>query len=158
MKRSGFKKKTYEEVKAMWAKKKVKRTALKKGGPLRKKSKQKISLLQRKIWEHCKRIIRSRHGNACYTCGRSGLEGRNWQTGHMWAKAALGAYMKYDLRILRPQCYHCNMNCGGMGAIFYKKMLDENGHEYMYKLELDRQVEVRAYEHYEKLLIEYSVI
>lgn len=76
----------------------------------------------------------------------------------MWPKGSLGGYMKYDLRILRPQCSDCNIWKGGQGALFYAKMLKENGKRYMSKLEKDKQVEVRAYEHYEKLLAEYKLI
>jgi hypothetical protein len=124
---------------------------------LKKKSKQKISVLQRKLWEECKRITRKRWGNTCYTCGATGLSGSNWHTGHVpWPKGSLGAVMKYDLRLLRPQCYNCNINLGGQGAIAYKRMLSELGEELMAELERDRQKLVRAYEHYSSLLEEYK--
>lgn len=123
---------------------------------LRKVSKMPISLLQRKIWAECKRIIRKKYGNTCYTCLTTGLSGSNWHTGHMWAKASLGAYLKYDLRVLRPQCFACNIHRGGMGADFYKRMLAEIGPEEMQKLERDRQVTVNAMSHYLKVLEEYK--
>lgn len=125
---------------------------------LKKKSKQKISLIQRKLWQECKRIIRKRFGNSCYTCGAKDLIGSNWHTGHLWAKASLGAFLKYDLRILRPQCYDCNINKGGMGADFYLKMCKENGEEFMQKLQRDRQVTVKAYEFYIALLDIYKLM
>lgn len=125
---------------------------------LNKKSKQPISVLQRKIWELCKKIIRSRYGNVCYTCGATGLEGSNWHTGHMWPKASLGAYMKYDLRVLRPQCYNCNINRGGAGADFYERMLREIGAQRMEELQGCRRITVKAYDHYMKLLDEYAII
>ena len=125
---------------------------------LRKKSKQKISTIQNKIWEHCKRITRKTYGNTCYTCGSKGLIGVNWQTGHLWAKASLGAYLKYDLRVLRPQCYDCNINKGGMGADFWLKMWEEKGAGYMNQLLTDRKVTVKAYDHYQKLLQEYETL
>lgn len=74
----------------------------------------------------------------------------------MWPKASVGAYLKYDLRILRPQCYNCNINDGGRGADFYKRMLSEIGQEKMSELEKDRQVIIPAYDHYVKILEEYS--
>jgi hypothetical protein len=75
----------------------------------------------------------------------------------MWAKGSLGAFMKYDLRILRPQCYHCNINLGGLGAVFYKKMLDENGPDYMDALEQDRKITVDdAMAHYLHLIERYT--
>lgn len=129
-----------------------------KRGRLRKASKQPISKLQRVLWELCKQIIRARHGNTCYTCGRTGLIGSNWHTGHMWAKASLGAYLKYDLRVLRPQCAVCNLFYGGRGAEFYRKMLKENGEAFMEQLEKDKNVEVRAYDHYLYLIEVYKKI
>ncbi len=125
---------------------------------LRKRGKQSISKIQRKLWQLCKEIIRKQHGNACYTCGASGLTGSNWHTGHMWPKASLGAWLKYDLRVLRPQCYNCNINRGGMGADFWVRMVRENGQEYMDNLKSERQVTVKAYEHYISLIPKYEFI
>ena len=125
---------------------------------MKNKSKQSISLIQRKIWEHCKRIVRSKYKNVCYTCGRVGLEGSNWHTGHLLAKASLGAYLKYDLRLLRPQCYNCNINLGGNGAIFIENMRAIEGNEYVDKILADRNVTVKAIDHYLKVLEEYKSI
>lgn len=127
-----------------------------KRSPLRKKSKQPISLLQRKLWEECKRIIRAKYGNKCYTCSAIGLEGSNWHTGHMLAKASLGAYLKYDLRLLRPQCYKCNIHHGGQGADFIENMRRKEGNDYVDKILRDRQVSIKAYDHYMNLLEEYK--
>lgn len=141
MKRSGFKKKPRKPLKK---------------GTLRKQSKQKISKLQVELWALCKQIIRKKYKNECYTCPAVGLIGLNWHTGHLWAKASLRAFLKYDLRVLRPQCYSCNMNKGGMGADFYKRMLKEIGEEKMTELQNDRQKLVNAYDHYNSLIIEYQ--
>lgn len=140
----------------------MKRTPLKRGtkqlkrSPLKKKSKAKISTIQNKLWEVIKQIVRKKYTNTCYTCLAYPLIGSNWQTGHMWAKASVGAYLKYDLRILRPQCYNCNINQGGRGADFYSRMLKEIGQEKMAELEKDRQITVNSYDHYTKLLEEYK--
>ncbi len=125
---------------------------------MKKKGKITNKELQDKLWVECKRIIRARYPAVCYTCGAMPLVGSNWQTGHMWAKASLGAYIKYDLRILRPQCSDCNIWKGGMGADFYAKMLKENGKKYMKQLQKDRQITVSAFEHYEKTLETYKKI
>jgi len=133
-----------------------------KKSPLRKKGKSPQSILEQNLWDVCKEIIRKQYPNVCYTCGQTNLEGRNWHTGHMWAKGSLHALLKYDLRILRPQCYNCNMNLGGMGAVFYEKMRREYGKKYMDKLEADKvkdkQVTLKSSDHYAKLLIEYTRI
>lgn len=128
---------------------------------LKKVSKQPISKLQRLIWNECKRIIRKRYAKNngkcdCYTCGAVDIEGSNCHTGHLWAKASLGAFMKYDLRVLRPQCYKCNIHYGGMGADYRKKMIQEIGEESMNKLESDRNISVKAYDFYLELLEKYK--
>lgn len=128
---------------------------------MRKKSKQSISLIQRKIWEQLRRICRVLYANKdgtidCYTCGAKNLQGSNCQLGHLFSKATLSAFLKYDLRVLRWQCFFCNINCGGRGADFYKRMLDENGEEFMNQLEKDRQISVKAYDHYVELLDRYN--
>lgn len=125
---------------------------------LRKQSKDSISKIQRQLWELCKKIIRKKYGNVCYTCGARGLSASNWHIGHMMPKASLGAYLKYDLRVLRPQCYNCNINLGGHGAEFYRKMMIEIGSTNMDELMRDRQKIVKAYDHYQKLLVEYQII
>lgn len=125
---------------------------------MKSKSNQSISLIQRKIWDECKRITRARYGNTCYTCGRTGLEGSNWHTGHMLAKASVGAFLKYDLRILRPQCYNCNINLGGMGAVFIETMRKIEGNKYVNKILKDRNVTVKALDFYVELLDKYKKI
>lgn len=129
----------------------MKRTSIK------KKSKSSIRVVQDKLWEECKRIIKLRYGNKCYTCGKEAT-GSNRHTGHMLAKAAVGAYLKYDLRILRPQCYHCNINLGGQGAVFIENMRNIEGDEYVDSILKDRQVSVKSQDHYEQLLEEYKQI
>lgn len=124
--------------------------------PIKKVSKQKISTIQRKIWNELKRIIRKKYPNTCYTCFQTGLAGSNLQTGHLWPKASLGAYLKYDMRVLRVQCFRCNIHLGGNGAVFYENMLRELGKEKMDQLQKDRQVLVKAYDHYVAILEEYK--
>lgn len=125
---------------------------------LKKVSKAPISKIQRQLWKLCKQIIRKKYGNTCYTCGKTGLEGSNWHTSHLIPKAALGAYLKYDLRVLRPSCYHCNINLGGNGAIYYEKMRREMGDAYVEKILKDRNVQVKAYDHYLSLIPKYQKI
>lgn len=126
--------------------------------PLRKKSKQRISVLQRKLWEFCKQIIRKKYGNICYICNRGPLEGSNWHTAHLIPKAACGASLKYDLRNLRPSCYNCNINLGGNGAEFLRKMIIREGQEYVDGIYADRNKVLKAYTHYEMLLQKYQII
>jgi hypothetical protein len=110
------------------------------------------------LWQECRRIIKKRYGNTCYTCGKTGLEGSNWQVGHLIPKAACGAYLKYDLRHLRPQCFHCNINLGGNSAEYYRRLVEREGIVYVELLFGDKQKIVKAQDHYEKLLREYKEI
>lgn len=127
--------------------------------PLKKVSKAPISKIQKLIWIECRRIVKEQFGNDCYTCGKKNLQGSDCQLGHVpWPKASLGAYLKYDLRVLRYQCYSCNIWKSGMGAEAYKRMLKEEGKPYMEKLEQDRNKSVKAYDFYVDLLAYYKSI
>lgn len=125
---------------------------------LRRKSKSPQRKLEDRLWELCKNLIREKYGNTCYTCGATGLVSSNWHTGHLYAKASLGAYLKYDLRVLRPQCYKCNIHYGGMGAVFYSRMLKEEGADYMTQIEKDKQVTVKSTDYYAQLVTKYEAL
>lgn len=124
----------------------------------RKPKKISISKLQKLLWVECKRIIRNRYGNVCYTCGKTGLVGSDWHTGHFLPKGACGAFLKYDLRNLRPQDYFCNINMGGAGAQFYVELVKREGQAYVDQLFIDKQKLVRAYDHYSMLLEQYKAL
>lgn len=110
--------------------------------------------LKKKLWELCKQIIRLKYGNTCYTCKKEGLEGSNWQTGHFIPSSTCGVLLRYDLRNLRPQCYHCNINLGGNGTAFYRNMLVECGQAYVDTLFADKQKIVKGDKAFYQLLID----
>ena|SRR3990167_1581903 len=124
---------------------------------LKRKSKSPQRKLEDEIWQHCRRIVFNRDSKDnkvdCYTCPAKDLQGSNKQLGHVpWPKATLSALLKYDLRLLKYQCYRCNINFSGMGGIAFDKMLQEHGLEYMEQLKKDRLFSVKAMEHYVTLL------
>jgi hypothetical protein len=126
MKRSGFKKPTLEEVKEKQAKKRATRShkmPVVKSKPRKRKTDRKK--IEEALWVECRRIVRARHGDTCYTCGAQGLEGVNWQCGHGKPKGALPVRFKYDERNLRPQCMRCNIHLGGVSDIFIAKLEQE---------------------------------
>lgn len=129
-----------------------------KKSPLKKKSKQKISTIQNRLWSLCKIIIRTKYGNDCYTCDKRGLIGSDWHTAHFIPKASCGAFLKYDLRNLRPCCYNCNINLGGNGSAFYRKLIAIEGKEYVDKLFEDKKITVKAIDHYLQLIPKYEAI
>lgn len=85
-----------------------------------------ITKLKAKLWEECKRITRATYGNVCYTCGKTGLEGSSWQTGHFISSSICSTAMRYDLDNLRPQCYNCNINKSG-NWLAYEQHLKRDG-------------------------------
>jgi len=125
---------------------------------LRKQSKVTTAKLQRTLWELCKQIIRKKYKPFCYTCGSGPLSGSNCHTGHMLAKASLGAFLKYDIRLLRIQCMTCNVWHGGRGADFIENMRRIEGDEYVDNILKDRNVTVKADEFYSKQIQNYRSI
>lgn len=123
------------------------------------KNKKSLKLVQKALWEECKRIIKRDYGNTCYTCGADNLVGSNWQTGHLIAKAFLKPYLKYDLRLLRPQCMRCNLRLGGLGAIFIENMRRIEGDFYVDKILECMNIEIpqkELYNFYEEKIKEYK--
>ena len=132
--------------------------------------KQTIKQIQIKVWNECKRIIKLRYGNDCYTCGAKDLQGSNRHTGHLVPKKYLPYQFKYEIKYLRPQCYNCNMNLGGMGAMYLKRLLKEtNKPKEIYKFLSDVQEQKKlqrenkpkpkeVYSFYENLLEELKAI
>ena len=119
-----------------------------------------MKAIERELWNLCRQLTFNKYGNTCYTCGATGLEAHNRQCGHAYPKGALGALLKYDLRILRPQCYHCNINLGGMGATFWKRLEAEIGKKEADAMYLECQQSkgkpVKARHHYNHLLVDYA--
>jgi hypothetical protein len=127
--------------------------------PLRKKSKSETRKVQNELWQECRRIILSRYArngqNYCYTCDKP-IEKSNRQVGHFIPNSVGGALLRYKLDNLRPQCYYCNINLGGNGSEFYKRLVAEKGQEYVDKLFALKGKTINALEHYKKLLEEYK--
>lgn len=68
--------------------------------------------------------------------------------------------MKYDLRILRYQSYHDNINLGGNQVVFWKKLEEELGKPEADALYLEcvasKGKPINAREYYTKLIEEYK--
>ena len=117
-----------------------------------------LKTVKNKLWLLCKLLTRRRYKNVCYTCDKTGLVGANFQTGHLIPKSVLPTYLKYDLRVLRPQCGYCNLQLGGNGAIYEKRMRDREGHAYVDKIHADRKVFVKERDFLEPLLHKYEAM
>lgn len=126
MKQSGFKKPTYKEALKKQREKQKKAIQRKPRKAVKKRTRSKkqpsIRLLKKKLWAECKRITRERYGNTCFTCGKRGLEGSGWQTGHFISSSICSVEMRYSLDNLRPQCYNCNINKSGNWVAYEKRL------------------------------------
>ena len=102
-----------------------------------KKRKSPKQLIEAKIWQLCKEIIRKRDGKKCFICGKKIIKNSSWHTGHCFPKSNCGLYLKYDLRNLHSSCYYCNINLGGNGARFILRLEEEYGKDFVDQLRKD---------------------
>lgn len=91
----------------------MKRTALKRRTPLKKKSTTSVRKLKDELWQLCREITFKKHGSTCYTCGAGELTGSNRHLGHFIPSSLCSAELRYDLDNLRPCCYRCNIHLSG---------------------------------------------
>ncbi len=127
---------------------------------MKKKSPKK---LREELWAECKRLVRAKYDRGgywnCFTCERVIDEPAKAQTGHFLPSSTCGAFLRYDLRNLRIQCYNCNINQGGAGAEYYRKLLEENGQEYVDQLFKDKHISIKADSWwYQEKINEYKAI
>ena len=114
---------------------KVRKTARKaiKPTPKRKVSPQRqIKALRLKLWELCKQITRKRYQKPngtwiCYTCDRLIDIPAKAHTGHGIPSSVGGISCRFHLDNLRIQDYYCNINLGGNGSEFYRRLVEEIG-------------------------------
>lgn len=115
--------------------------------------------LKTRLWELCKGIVRKRDGNSCFICRKENLEKGGWHTGHFIPSSTCGASLRYDLRNLHSSCYHCNINLGGNGALFYRRIEETYGKEFLESIFRDKQISIKADSlFYESKIKEYEEI
>ena len=101
------------------------------GSGRKKRKKSPLTLAKDKLWAVTRLLVFATYGRDCYTCPQKNLTGHNLQCGHVpWPSADLSVTCRYDIRFLRPQCYNCNMNKGGMGAVALERMKSEGVNTY----------------------------
>lgn len=122
-----------------------------------------IGQIQKRLWEHCKRIIRDIYIRSdgtwiCYTCGKVIRSTQDAHTAHFIPKSVCGAYLKYDLRNLRVCCMACNVWLGGNQAFYYRNLIQNEGQEYVDQLFIDKQKSVKAIDRYTEQLALYETM
>lgn len=129
---------------------------------MRRKSKSPQRKIMDELWQECRRITKERYVLSdgtykCFTCDKP-IEGSNCQLGHFIANSVGGALLRFNLDNLRLQCYYDNINLGGNGAVFYKKLLEEKGQVHIDKLFVLKGQTTKAVELYTQLLAEYKLL
>jgi hypothetical protein len=124
---------------------------------LRRKSKSETRKTQDELWQHCRRITLKKYAepHTCFTCEKP-VSGSNRQLGHFIPNSVGGALLRYNLDNLRIQCYYCNINLGGNGAVFYKKLLEEKGQKHIDNLFTLKGQTIKAQDHYLDLISKYA--
>lgn len=127
---------------------------------LARKSKSPIKKLQEELWKECRRVADIKYPpkngiTYCYTCDNP-ITGSNKQLGHFIPNSISGAYLRYDIRNLRWQCYMCNIHLSGNGSEFYRRLVKEMGQEYVDGIFADKKRSVKAHDHYLSALAEYK--
>lgn len=127
--------------------------------PIKRKSKSLTRKIQDELWQECRRIILARYikngKHYCFTCDKE-VDGSNRQLGHFIPNSVGGALLRYNLDNLRIQCYYDNINLGGNGSEFYRRLVLEKGQAHVDKLFQLKGQTTKAIDHYLKLLEEYK--
>jgi hypothetical protein len=117
--------------------------------------------LKDRLWELCKQITRLKYGRHCYTCPARDLEGSNCHTGHFITDATCSTELSYDLRNLRVQCYHCNVNLSGNWVVFEQRLTQNHGSDYVAELK-SRNIATKGLRYdilwYQAKVVEYEKI
>lgn len=114
--------------------------------PLKSKVKKKpsISKLKKDLWAIVSPFIRNRDKFICITCGKTGSGGQI-HAGHFLPSGNCGALLRYHPRNIHAQCYFENINLGGNGAVYYTKMVNKYGQDYVNKLfDIKNQTTIKA--------------
>lgn len=89
-----------------------------------------IKSLEAKVWKECVRIIRKKYDHTCIACSKP-CQGKNLHTGHYFRKKFLPLQMKYDLRLLRPECSYCNLRLFGNLEWYTINLIKQQGADYL---------------------------
>ncbi len=124
---------------------------------LRKQSKDKIAVLKRKLWKVFSAFIKRRDKGICFTCGRK-CEGRGYHCGHYIPRSICGIGLYFDEKNNHGQCYNCNINLGGYGAMYHKKMIEKYGEKEVAELWRRKNEDIQKWsvEDYQRLIKKYE--
>ena len=125
-------------------------------GPVQMK---KISLakMKKKLWKVFSPYIRTRDKGVCFTCGKAGLSGSGYHAGHCIPKGAGGLLLFFHEQNVHGQCFRCNINLGGNGAVYAQRIREVYGDEKMNEIyQLRGKIAKWTVQDYEDLIEEYK--
>lgn len=101
----------------------------------KRKPKDSIKGLEKKLKNVLYPLIKERDGNHCISCGKRDLEGRDWHCGHFIPAELCNLQYRYDVRNLNSQCGRCNNYLKGNYPAYRKEMLRKYGEKVVKELE-----------------------
>lgn len=114
--------------------------------------------LKKEFWKVFSLYIRHKEKGKCFTCGLQKLP-KQMQTGHFISKKICGLGLYFHEMNNHCQCYRCNINLGGNGAIYARKIKEIYGQgalDEIYVLYDKRENFKISDEEYQALIIEYQ--
>ncbi len=113
---------------------------------------------KKEFWKVFSLYIRTRDGFKCFTCDNRG-EGKGMHGGHFIPRASGGLSLFFHEQNVHAQCYRCNMNLGGNGAEYYKRMVEKYGQDAVDDLFILRDTGYKKYDivDYQGLIEEYKI-
>ena len=107
----------------------------------KKEEQRKIKQLKKKLWKELSIYVRQRAKGICFTCGIK----KHWkemQAGHCMPKPTCNDLLNFHPINIQCQCYRCNINLGGNGAVFAQKIIDKYGYSTFLKLLADNEYKI----------------
>jgi len=113
---------------------------------------------KKKFWTEFSKYIRKRDDYRCFTCDNKG-DGKGMHAGHFIPRACGGLSLYFHENNVHAQCYRCNINLGGNGAEYYRRMVDVYGREFVEELFRLRDTGFKKFsiEEYQELIEEYKL-
>lgn len=102
-----------------------------------KRKPESISKHKKRAWTVFTKWIKARDKNICISCGRY-AEGKNYHGGHFIAGSICGVTLFFSEINVNGQCYNCNINLGGNGALYALAMQKKHGMDIIKKLNKER--------------------
>ena len=140
--KTGFKRKTYEQITVLQRAKKAPPRNLKSKPntkvikKLKKPKLPSISSLEKKVWELCKQVTRKYWCNddgtaKCFTCDKYLTNPSDMHTAHWRKKSILPMTHKYDIQMLKICCPTCNKWLNGNEGEYTLRLVRLYGEEWV---------------------------